>query len=151
MAYQYPKYIETEQRQESPENSQSNADDADDPEQSRRSRKDSNKEYLMNLKKDLKLEEIREKKTMRILKKLQGPKAEGGDINHSSSLGRSGKANTSSQSYGGVVNMYQYMNTAGMMMQKSKKEKEVLQGGKPAGASRVGSGIAAITAVKRRK
>ena len=126
MAYQYPKYIETEQRQESPENSQSNADDADDPEQSWRSRKDSNKEYLMNLKKDLKLEEIREKKTMRILKKLQGPKAEGGDTNHSSSLGRSGKANTSSQSYGGVVNMYQYMNTAGMMMQKSKKEKDVL-------------------------
>lgn len=70
MSYQYPKYVETEQRQESPENSQSNAEESDDPTQARRSRKDSNKEYLMNLKKDLALEEIREKKTMRILKKL---------------------------------------------------------------------------------
>ena len=70
MSYQYPKYIETEQRQESPENSQSNAEESDDAAHARKSKKDSNKEYLMNLKKDLELEEIREKKTMRILKKL---------------------------------------------------------------------------------
>lgn len=68
----------------------------------------------MNLKKDLKLEEMREKKTMRILKKLQEPNAN--ERNQNSSSGLSGKMNTSSQSYGGVINMYQYMNTAGMMM-----------------------------------
>lgn len=117
--------------------------------QSRKTRREKDKEYLLNLKKDMRLEEIREKKTIKILKKMQG--AEGNPSRSSSNLSGKMNNNTSSRSYGGAVNMFQYMNTAGMMMQKQKKD-GMGSLGRPAGGSRVGSGTAgSFSTVRRRK
>lgn len=153
MAYQYPQYVETEQRQESPDSSHVEA--TDDPATKQKQRQDSNKEYLLNLKKDLMMEEIREKKTKKILKKLQDPRIE--ERNQNSHTALISKVGPTSNSYGGNsgggINMFQYMNTAGIMMQKQRKERDAGPASKLAGTatSKSYSALCAGNQVRRRK
>jgi uncharacterized membrane protein YgaE (UPF0421/DUF939 family) len=79
-------YVETQQR---------NEDDEENP-------IESHQEYLQNILREQHLENIRDQKQLKIMKRLQ----EGGQRRNGSEL--AGK------------NIFQYMNTAGMLLQKNK-------------------------------